>query len=127
MVFRCRIYTVVPGRMAAFTDLFLNYLFPVQARYGARLVARLQSEDESRVLALWVYESMEEYHRIQGKVEADPDSHRAREYRDQHLGKVYSHYDEFFLTSTVPLEITQLAHLLTREQREAEEADARAK
>jgi hypothetical protein len=123
MVFRCRIYTVVPGMMAAFTDLFQNYLFPVQARYGARLVARLQSEDETRVLALWVYGSREEYQAIQEKVNADPDSHRAREYRDQHLGKVYSHYDEFFLTTTVPLEITQLAHLVTSEQKAAEETD----
>jgi hypothetical protein len=123
MVFRCRIYTVVPGMMAAFTDLFQNYLFPVQARYGARLVARLQSEDGNRVLALWVYDSREEYQAIQDKVNADPDSHRAREYRDQHLRRVYLHYDEFFLTSTVPLEITQLAHLLPREQKEAEETD----
>ena len=110
MVFRCRWYPVAPGRGEAFASFFRDYLLPVQQRYGATLIGRWQTDDGGRVLALWAYRSREEYEAIQTKVAADPDSSRAKAYRRDALGdNLYTACEEYFLSSTVPLEMTALA------------------
>ena len=40
MLFRLRQYKVAPGKIGVFNDFFRERLFPVQKRYGARLVGR---------------------------------------------------------------------------------------
>ena len=59
MMFRIRRYQVVPGKTEAFNDFFLTRLFPVQKRYGARLVGRFQTEDGLQIVAVWVYQSFD--------------------------------------------------------------------
>ena len=58
MMFRIRRYQVVPGKTEAFNEFFLTRLFPVQKRYGARLVGRFQTDDGLQIVAVWVYQSL---------------------------------------------------------------------
>ena len=112
MIFRCRQYRVAPDKREAFNEFFRTRLLPVQQRYGARLVGRWQSEDGEHLLALWVYESVEAYENVQEKVRLDPDSAEAQRYRREHLNPLYIETEEWLMTSTVPLGVTELAHLV---------------
>lgn len=111
MIFRLRQYTVAPEKTAKFNAFFLEYLLPVQQRYGARLVGRWQTEDGSHIAALWVYDSVEHYEVIQEKVSSDSDSHETQEFRRRELDPLFTEKEERFMVSTVPLSFTELAHL----------------
>lgn len=111
MIFRCRMYRVAPGKLEAFNAFFLTRLLPVQRRYGAKLVGRWGSDDGNVLLALWAYESVEAYQRIQSRVGSDPDSAEAQAYRREHLNPLYTETEEWLMTSTVPLELTALSAL----------------
>ena len=110
MIFRLRRYQVVPGKLEAFTELFAARLLPIQRRHGARLVGRWASEDERFVVALWAYDDREAYEAIQARVHADPESAAAREHR-RALEPLFTDVTEELLVSTVPLSVTELAHL----------------
>ena len=111
MTFRIRRYEVVPGKTEAFNDFFLTRLFPVQKRHGARLVGRFQTDDGLQIVAVWVYQSFEHYKEVQGLVAEDADSIAAQEYRRQVLEPLFTATAESFTTSTVPMALTELAHL----------------
>lgn len=117
MTFRCRMYRVVPGKLRAFNDFFLHHLLPVQERYGGRLVGRWASDDEAVIVALWVYENPNAYEAIQQQVSRDPDSALAQTYRREHLEPLFTKTEEWFMTSTVPLESTALAALADTEMK----------
>jgi 8-oxo-dGTP diphosphatase len=112
VIFRLRTYTIEPGELESFNAFFLERLLPVQLRHGARLVGRFQSEELSRVYALWVYEDREAYLEIDRRVREDPDSGSARDYRAAARLTQLDRSDEF-LVSTVPLADTELADLAT--------------
>ena len=80
MMFRIRRYQVVPGKTKAFNDFFLTRLFPVQKRYGARLVGRFQTDDGLQIIAVWVYQSFDHYKEVQSLVAEDADSIAAQEF-----------------------------------------------
>ena len=111
MVFRIRRYQVVPGKTEAFNDFFLTRLFPVQKRYGARLVGRFQTEDGLQIIAVWAYQSFDHYKDVQSLTAEDADSIAAQEYRRKELDPLFTETDESFMTSTVPMELTELSHL----------------
>ena len=115
MMFRIRRYQVVPGKIEAFNDFFLTRLFPVQKRYGARLVGRFQTDDGLQIVAVWVYRSFDHYFdhykEVQSLVAEDADSIAAQEYRRQELDPLFMETDEAFMTSTVPMALTELSHL----------------
>ena len=72
---------------------------PIQLRHGARLVGRWETRD-SRVVAVWEYDSMEAYEQIQQSVRDDSDSVAAQ----AHLRTVpplYTEREEIFMTSTI--------------------------
>jgi len=71
MIYRRRTYVVHPERVEAFTAFFHAYLLPNQWKHGARLVGRYVNEAQDEVTALWEYESLAEYERIQALVAAD--------------------------------------------------------
>ena len=110
MMFRIRRYQVVLGKTEAFNDFFLTRLFPVQERYGARLVGRFQTDDGVQIVAVWVYRSFDHYE-VQSLVAEDADSIAAQEYRRQELDPLFTETDESFMTSTVPMALTELSHL----------------
>ena len=99
MIYRVRRYAAVPERLAAFHDFFNGYLLPIQVRHGARLVGRWETDD-AEVIAVWEYDDMAAYVRIDGAVRADPDSARARQHRET-LGQLYTEMHETFARSTV--------------------------
>lgn len=100
MLYRVRRYVAVPENLGAFHDFFNGYLLPVQVRHGARLVGRWETED-AEVIAVWEYDDMAAYRRIDAAVRADPDSARARKRRDA-LGPLFTEKHETFARSTVP-------------------------
>jgi NIPSNAP len=100
MLYRVRRYVAVPERLAAFHDFFNAHLLPVQVRHGARLVGRWETDDDE-VIAVWEYDDMPAYERIDAAVRADPDSARAQRQRNT-LGLLFTEKHETFARSTVP-------------------------
>jgi 8-oxo-dGTP diphosphatase len=111
MIFRLRRYKVVSGKRDAFNEFFVEYLLPVQQRHGARLVGRWASEGGDKVVAIWAYESRERYEEIHRGVASDPDSLAAQAHRRATLDPLFTETEEAFIFSTVPLALTELAHL----------------
>src|SRR4051812_14138979 len=101
MFYRLRIYQAVPENAEVFRQFFLTRLLPVQLRHGARLVGRWQTEDD-RVVAVWEYDSREDYERISAAVRTDPDSVAAQQHRHRSLPPFFTGREEVFMTSTVP-------------------------
>lgn len=111
MIFRLRQYKVAPGKIDVFNAFFREHLLPVQKRYGGRLIGRWQTEYGKIIVALWVYDSIEQYQSIQAKVRVDPDSIKAQEFRRSKLNPLFTETEEAFMVSTVPLNWTELSHL----------------
>lgn len=99
MIYRMRVYRAVPENLQHFHQFFLDRLLPVQLRHGARLVGRWCSDD-SRVVAIWEYDSREAFENIQALVDADPDARRAKEIRAT-LPPLFTDFEEIFMTSTL--------------------------
>jgi hypothetical protein len=99
MIYRMRTYKAVQENLSSFHQLFREYLLPLQLKYGARLVGRWETED-ARVIAVWEYDSLEDYERINQAVRNDPDSIIAQQYR-QSLGQLFVEREETFMISTV--------------------------
>lgn len=95
MIYRLRIYKVVPENLHAFHDFFRDHLLPIQERHGARLVGRWETED-SRVIAIWEYDDREAYERINAAVVADPASKKAQQYRAT-IGPLFTEREELFM------------------------------
>lgn len=100
MLYRIRRYAALPEKLAAFHDFFAVYLLPVQVRHGARLIGRWETDDEE-VIAVWEYDDMDSYERIDAAVRADPDSVRAQQARNT-LGPLFTEKHETFARSTAP-------------------------
>lgn len=111
MIFRIKHYIIAQGKTDIFNKFFQGHLLPIQKRHGARLVGRWQNQDGRRITALWGYKSIEHYQLIESRIKSDPDSIKAQDYRKQELAPLYQATSESFLHSTVPLELTELAHL----------------
>ena len=101
VIYRLRIYGAVPENLLAFHEFFRDYLLPIQERHGARLVGRWETED-SRVVAIWEYDSRDAYERINSAVVADPASHDAQRYRAT-LGPLFTEREEVFMLAVPPL------------------------
>lgn len=112
MFFRLRTYSVEAGKLAAFNDFFLERLLPIQLRHGAKLVGRFESAEESRIYALWAYDDQTAFEEIDRRVRDDPATAASQQER-QSLDPLFTdEVIEDFLTSTVPLGLTALAHLM---------------
>lgn len=99
MLYRVRRYVAVPENLGAFHDFFNGHLLPVQVRHGARLVGRWETDDQE-VIAVWEYDDMAAYERIDAAVRADPDSVEAQKQR-KNLGPLFTEKHETFARSTV--------------------------
>lgn len=111
MIFRLRQYKVEAGKIDVFNSFFKDYLLPVQQRHGAKLIGRWQTNNGSQIAALWVYDNQEHYKTTQENVRNDPDAAKAQEHRKANLNPLFTEKEEAFMTSTVALELTELAHL----------------
>lgn len=110
MYFRLRIYEVEPSKLAVFNEFFVEHLLPIQLRHGAKLVGRFQSLEAGRIVALWAYEDQAAFEEIDRLVREDPDSAASRRER-RRLDPLFTEVAEDVLASTVPLTLTELAHL----------------
>ena len=99
MIYRMRIYRAVEDNIEVFNRFFNERLLPVQLRYGARLVGRWQTAD-SRIIAVWEYNDLASYEKIQEQVRNDPDSHAAQVHRKT-LPPLILEQEEVFMKSTV--------------------------
>lgn len=61
MFYRRKTYRVTPDQVAPFTAFFEQYLLPNQLKQGARLVGRWVTEAQDEIVAMWEYESREEF------------------------------------------------------------------
>lgn len=99
MLYRVRRYVAVPESLGAFHDFFNGHLLPVQVRHGARLVGRWETDDQE-VIAVWEYDDIAAYERIDAAVRADPDSVEAQKQR-RTLGPLFTEKHETFARSTI--------------------------
>ena len=99
MIYRMRIYRAVEDRLPTFHEFFEDCLLPVQLRHGARLVGRWGTHDK-RVVAVWEYDDMRAYEKIERAVRGDPDSVTVLE-RRRSLGKLFTEREGVFMSSTV--------------------------
>lgn len=99
MIYRMRIYRTTSDGAAVFHEFFRTWLLPVQLRHGARLVGRWETKDD-RVVAVWEYDDLATYERIQAAVRQDPDSRRAQEHRKS-LPVMFTDQEETFMNSTL--------------------------
>lgn len=111
MIFRIKHYIVNQGKTEIFNKFFQSHLLPIQKRHGAKLIGRWQNADGRRITALWSYDTVEHYKFIENKVKNDPDSIKAQQYQKQELAPLFQATSESFLESTLPLELTEIAHL----------------
>jgi hypothetical protein len=85
-------------------------------RHGARLIGRWASGDGDHVFAVWAYENHESYEEIQQHADRDPDALAAQVHRGEMLDPLITETEEEFVFSTVPLALTELAHLDERSE-----------
>ena len=74
-------------------------------------MGRWQTEDGAEIVATWAYERLVAYQAIEALVRADPQSLAAQEYRRHRFDPLVTEVVQRFMSSTVPLQATALAHL----------------
>jgi len=75
MIVDMRTYTMVPGRLKAFLDLYQKEGLPIQIRHLGKPIGYFTTEigTLNQVVHLWGYESMAERERKRSAMESDPD------------------------------------------------------
>jgi len=75
MIVDLRTYTMVPGRLAAFLDLYEKEGMPIQIRYLGKPIGYFVSEigPLNQIVHLWGYESMADREKRRSAMEADAD------------------------------------------------------
>jgi 8-oxo-dGTP diphosphatase len=95
MIYRRRIYKVAPEKVTVFNEFFHTYLLPNQLKNGARLVGRWTNETQDEVTAIWEYESMKAYKRVEEAVRCDPLHQLAQQNRHKLEGCILSKQEDF--------------------------------
>jgi hypothetical protein len=115
MIYRRKMYKVAPRIVEEFNEHFNQTLLPTQLKYGARLIGRWMTthdNDAVEIIAIWEYNSHEDYERIEEKVRSD-EAH-VKQVQDwfakmggrESLKDVFFKIDQDFLESTVASEKT---------------------
>ncbi len=75
MIIDLRTYTMVPGRLKAFLDLYEREGLPVQVRHQGQPVGYFVTEvgTNNQVVHLWQYDSMGHREQQRAALDADPD------------------------------------------------------
>jgi hypothetical protein len=87
LIYRRKMYHVDPAILVEFNEHFNKNLLPTQVKYGARLVGRWMSKDNkdyAEIFAVWEYDSLEEYEKIENHVRND----------EEHVKRVQAWYDK---------------------------------
>ena len=75
MIVDLRTYTLVPGRTAAYLELYEKEGLPVQTKYLGKPIGYFVSEigPLNQIVHLWGYESLADREKKRAAMEADPD------------------------------------------------------
>jgi hypothetical protein len=75
MIIDLRTYTMVPGRLKAFLELYEREGLPVQRRHQGQPVGYFVTEigSQNQVVHLWGYESMADREKRRAELEKDPE------------------------------------------------------
>ena len=75
MIVDLRTYTMVPGRLAAFLELYEKEGMPIQIKHLGKPIGYFVSEigTLNQVVHLWGYESMADRERRRSAMESDPE------------------------------------------------------
>lgn len=91
MFYRRKHYIVVDDFVAPLNELFSKVNLPNQLKHGARLVGRWMIPLDggvTEIFAIWEYDSVESYRRVEEKVRGDRDHvKRIQEWYASHGGK----------------------------------------
>jgi hypothetical protein len=118
MIYRRKTYNVAPSILNKFNEHFNHTLLPTQLKYGARLVGRWMTKENSdfvEIFAMWEYDSYEDYEKIEDKVRSDTEHvKRVQSWYEKMGGKenlksVFLKIEKDFLETTVPRENTILS------------------
>jgi 8-oxo-dGTP diphosphatase len=53
MIYRRKVYKLIPERFEEFNAFFHTYLLPNQLKHGARLIGRWVTEEKNEIMAIW--------------------------------------------------------------------------
>jgi len=75
MIVDLRTYTMIPGRLAAFLELYEKEGLPIQIKHLGKPIGYFVTEigTLNQVVHLWGYESLADREKRRGTMEADPD------------------------------------------------------
>jgi 8-oxo-dGTP diphosphatase len=99
MIYRRKVYKLIPERFEEFNAFFHTYLLPNQLKHGARLIGRWVTEEKNEIMAIWEYDSYEDYERIEEAVRSD-DLHRLAQEKRKELGQLFVESKQDFLYAT---------------------------
>lgn len=124
MIYRRKTYRIRPNRLEDFNQFFHSYLYPNQLKHGANLVGRWVNESKDEIVAIWKYESMEQYETIESMIKKSELHQKAKERRLE-LGELFIESRQDFLTSTAepnhnppPKHIVSVSGYITNEKGE---------
>jgi ADP-ribose pyrophosphatase YjhB (NUDIX family) len=121
VIYRRKVYKIDPENAEAFHRYFHDCLLPGHLKHGARLAGRWTTEGEDEVIAIWEYDSEEDYRRIDRAVRSDPLHALAQSKRPETAIFIESRQD--FLTPTgnyaPPKMIVSVSGFITNESGEA--------
>lgn len=120
MIVRRKTYKINQERLEAFNDFFHHYLYPNQIKHGAKLLGRYVNDSQTEIMALWEYESIEQYELIEEKIR-NSELHQKAKARRQELGNLYiESFQEFFTPTTwqPPKHIVAVTGYITNQEGE---------
>ena len=119
--YRKKVYKVLPEMVPIFTDFFHQYLYPNQMKHGAKLIGRWVNENQDEIMAIWEYESLEQYQQIEQNIR-ESELHKRAQQKRKELGNLYIESYDDYLTPTGnyhdPKHIVSVSGYITNEKGE---------
>jgi hypothetical protein len=88
MIYRVKIYNVIPEKLETFNDFFKTYLYPNQLKHGSRLVGRWVDHSKTKITAIWEYGSVQQYEEIEKNIRRT-ELHKKAKSRKKKLGPLF--------------------------------------
>ncbi|HET7580253.1 MAG TPA: NUDIX domain-containing protein [Bacillales bacterium] len=118
MIYRRKTYRIDPEHYERFNEFFHKFLYPNQMKHGAQLVGRWGTKDRDEITAIWEYESLEAYEKIEQAVRED-EMHRKAQERRQQMEPLFYESKQDFLDATgdyhMPSHVVAVGGCITNE------------
>ncbi|UAL53574.1 NUDIX hydrolase [Bacillus sp. CMF21] len=96
MIYRRKTYKILPEKAKLFNQFFHDFLLPNQLKNGARLTGRWINETKDEIVAIWEYDSYEEYIKIEERVKKDK-MHKLAAEKLKTFGTLFTSSEQDFL------------------------------